>query len=86
MSNKIISLVATIQCYQKSQDSDQAPNNLAVVWQFLRDEHVIDLYGYLIKDNRIQHIRLMTDFAGTKKAGGGMLKSLEEKILNDDLQ
>lgn len=53
MSNKIISLVATIQCYQKSQDSDQAPNNLAVVWQFLRDEHVIDLYGYLIKDNRI---------------------------------
>lgn len=49
---KIISLVATIQCYQRSQNADEVPNNLAEVWQFLRREKIIDRYGYLITNDK----------------------------------
>lgn len=46
--NKIISLVATIECYQKSQNTDDVPKNLTEVWKFLRNKKYIDKHGYWI--------------------------------------
>lgn len=48
MGSKIIDLSYTIKMYQELKDTTAKPNNLLDVWNFLRNEQIIDANGQLI--------------------------------------
>lgn len=48
MTSKIIDLSYTIKKYRELKDTPFKPNNLLDVWNFLRDEQIIDANGQLI--------------------------------------
>ena len=45
MGNKIIDLSYMIKKYRELKDTPFKPNNLLDVWNFLRDEQIIDANG-----------------------------------------
>lgn len=48
MTSKIIDLSYTIKKYRELKDTTFEPNNLLDVWNFLRNEQIIDANGQLI--------------------------------------